>query len=103
MFLDQSGVDVYPQYELKVWELLESGCYAEAQNMLDRLYMPLQELSVKVGRRSGGYSMHKALMALMGHPVGPPRPPTLPLSPAHLAELREILLGLDWPVAEMRG
>jgi len=96
-------VDVYPQYELKVWELLESGCYAEAQNMLDRLYMPLQELSVKVGRRSGGYSMHKALMALMGHPVGPPRPPTLPLSPAHLAELREILLGLDWPVAEMRG
>ena len=42
-------------------------------------------------------------MALMGHPVGPPRPPTLPLSPAHLAELREILVGLDWPVAEMRG
>src|SRR5438445_10926553 len=71
--------------------------------MLDRLYMPLQELSVKVGRRSGGYSMHKALMALMGHPDGPPRPQTLPLSPAHRPELREILLGRDWPVAEMRG
>jgi 4-hydroxy-tetrahydrodipicolinate synthase len=96
-------VDIYPPYELKVWELLESRCYAEAQGMLDRLYTPLQKLAVKVGSRSGGYSMHKALMALVGHPVGPPRPPTLPLSPAHMAELREILIGLDWPVVGAVG
>jgi dihydrodipicolinate synthase/N-acetylneuraminate lyase len=38
------------------------------------------------------------MMALVGHPVGPPRPPTLPVSPEHYAELREILLGFGWPV-----
>jgi dihydrodipicolinate synthase/N-acetylneuraminate lyase len=66
--------------------------------MLDSLYTPLKELSARVGQRSGGYSLHKALMAVVGHPVGPPRPPTLPLSAEHMAELREILRGLEWPV-----
>jgi 4-hydroxy-tetrahydrodipicolinate synthase len=94
-------VDVYPPYELRVWELLEAGCYGEAQNMLDNLYKPLQALAAKVGRRSGGYSLHKSLMAIMGRPVGPPRPPTLPLNSEHLGELREILAGLEWPVADV--
>jgi 4-hydroxy-tetrahydrodipicolinate synthase len=91
-------VDVYPPYELKVWELLEAKRYDEAQAMLDRIYEPLKALTAKVAARSGGYSVHKAMMALVGHPVGPPRPPTLPVSPEHYAELREILVGFGWPV-----
>jgi hypothetical protein len=37
-------------------------------------------------------------MALMGQPVGDPRPPTLPLDEAESAALRELLEQSGWPV-----
>jgi 4-hydroxy-tetrahydrodipicolinate synthase len=91
-------VDVYPHFELKVWDLIEACRYDEAQAMLDEVYKPLRAITAKVTERSGGYSIHKAMMAIVGHPVGPPRPPTLPVSAEHYAELREILRGFGWPV-----
>ena len=39
--------------------------------------------------RSGGYRVNKAMMAIMGRPMGVPRPPTLPLDAQELGELRE--------------
>jgi hypothetical protein len=36
-------------------------------------------------------------MEVIGRPVGPPRPPTLPLSTEQLHRLHGLMAGLDWP------
>ena len=92
-------VAVYPQYHLELWQHLEAKRYEEAQAMYDRLQTALKPFEVKSKAKSGGYRVLKGMMAVMGQPVGPPRPPTLPLDEEELAELREILKGLGWPVA----
>lgn len=92
-------IAVYPPHDLKVWRLLEEHRYDEAQAMLDRVHNALAPFSSKSEQRSGGYRVIKGMMAAMGRPVGAPRPPTLPLDDQELAELREILRGVGWPVA----
>lgn len=92
-------IHAYPPHSLKVWELCEAGRYAEAQALQDRLQVPLGALAAKLNRRSGGYRMQKGMMEVMGKPVGPPRPPTLPMDDEELAELHDLLAGLGWPVA----
>lgn len=94
-----STLQAYPPHDLKLWELLEAERYDEAQALIDRVSGPLAAFGARSSRRSGGYRLPKALMEVMGRPVGPPRPPTLPLDDEELAELREIVAGLGWPVA----
>lgn len=93
-------IHTYPAYSLKVWELVEAERYAEAQALHDRVQQPLGAFAARLSRRSGGYRLQKAMMAVMGQPVGPPRPPTLPLGAAELAELRDLLASFGWPVAD---
>ncbi|MDP7578861.1 MAG: hypothetical protein QGF12_04890, partial [SAR202 cluster bacterium] len=50
----------------------------------------------KVAAVSGGYRQGKAMMAALGHPVGPTRPPTLPCTDEDIAEVREIMVELGW-------
>lgn len=90
---------MYPPHALKVWKLAEEGRYDEAQTLYDSVQRPLREFMAKVSRESGGYRVGKALMAVLGRPVGPPRPPTLPLNEEQMAELRELARGFGWPVA----
>jgi 4-hydroxy-tetrahydrodipicolinate synthase len=91
-------IEVYPPHELRTWELLEARRYDEAQAMYDRVERPLRAFMAKAAQRSGGYRVYKGMMALMGHPMGPPRPPTLPLDAEELAELRELMVSFGWPV-----
>jgi 4-hydroxy-tetrahydrodipicolinate synthase len=90
---------VYPTHALSVWDALEAGNYDEAQATFDRVTKPLQAFMAKSNARSGGYRVVKGAMAVLGRPVGPPRPPTLPLDDAELAELRTLLSNFGWPVA----
>jgi 4-hydroxy-tetrahydrodipicolinate synthase len=90
-------IHAFPQHDLQVWDLVEAGRYAEAQAEFDRVNLPIRDFMGKLARQSGGYRVQKALMEIIGRPVGQPRPPSLPLSPAELAELREIMIGLNWP------
>jgi 4-hydroxy-tetrahydrodipicolinate synthase len=90
-------IHAYPQHDLEVWDLIEAGRDEAAQAAFDRVNRPIRAFMEKLGRQSGGYRVQKALMQLIGQPVGEPRPPSLPLSPAELAELRTIMLDLDWP------
>jgi len=89
---------IYPAHVLKVWELTENEKYDEAQALYESVNLPLREFMAKLGRRSGGYRLAKGLMDLLGRPVGPPRPPTLPLNEAEMAELRELVQGFGWPL-----
>lgn len=94
--------DAYPAHDIKIWELLESKQYDEAE----RLYkLPktseMAAFAAKVGKKSGGGArVKKGIMEVMGQPVGPMRPPSLPLTPEETDELREIVRAWGWPVAE---
>jgi 4-hydroxy-tetrahydrodipicolinate synthase len=91
---------VYPPHELRTWELLEAGRYDEVQAQYDEVEAPLRVFMAKAAKRSGGYRVQKGLMAVIGKPVGPPRPPTLPLDDGELTELRDLLAGFGWPVVD---
>ena len=91
--------EVYPPHDLRIWELLESHRYDEAQTLFDQVDTPLRELYAK--QISGGQArLKKGMMALMGRPMGASRPPSLPLSEDEKAELRQVLLSFGWPVKE---
>jgi 4-hydroxy-tetrahydrodipicolinate synthase len=93
-----STMHIYPPHDLTLWELLEARRYGEAQALWDRVNKPLGMFMEKAAQRSGGYRVGKAMAALMGHPMGEPRPPTLPLDAQEMAELRDLLVGFGWPV-----
>ena len=42
----------------------------------------------------------KGIMKAMGRTAGDPRPPTLPIDDEELAEVKELLRILGWPVAD---
>jgi 4-hydroxy-tetrahydrodipicolinate synthase len=90
---------VHPAHALEIWDLCERGEYEEAQTRYDRVKEPLREFMAKSAQRSGGYRVLKGHMAVVGKPVGPPRPPTLPLGDDELAELRKLTAGFGWPLA----
>lgn len=95
----QTSVAAYPPHDLKVWELMESGRYDEAEEMYYRVQNPLREFGSKIALRSGGQGrVDKGLMAVMGHPVGASRPPSKPMNDDETAELREIVSGFGWPM-----
>lgn len=91
--------EVYPPHDLKVWELMENGEYDEAHSLFHSVNDPLTEMYVEMCGKSGGQArLKKALMEVMGHPVGPSRPPSLPASATELAQLRDLLESFGWPV-----
>ena len=91
--------EVYPPHDLRIWDLLESQQYDEAQKLYDNVDVPLRKFYAKTAQMSGGQArVKKGMMALMGHPMGASRPPSAPLTAEDMAELREILIGFGWPV-----
>ena len=97
-FLDVSSV-AYPKHELKMWELLESRLYEEAQHLWDTVDDPLMDFDYETRKVSGGQArFKKMIMNAMGHQVGEQRPPTLPATDKEMADLQTLLRNLGWPV-----
>jgi len=90
----------HPAVDFEFWEHIGAKRWSEAQAVLDRFHNPLGEFVTRTKHRSGGYRVGKAMMALLGQPVGPPRPPTLPLQDDEIAELRVLLTSFGWLNAE---
>jgi 4-hydroxy-tetrahydrodipicolinate synthase len=89
----------YPAHDLRLWELLESKQYDEAQALQDSVDTPLRDFYEKTAVRSGGQArLKKGIMALMGQPVGSSRPPSKPLNADEMEELRQVLISFGWPV-----
>lgn len=94
------GAGAYPPHYVRIWDLLESGDLAQAQAQWDMVDKPLRRFYAKVTQKSGGQGrVTKAMSEIMGFPMGPPRPPSLPIEGEDLAELREMMAGWGWPVA----
>ena len=95
--------DIHPPHDLRVWELCENGRYAEAQALQDSVNGPLDRIFAEVGARTGGQGVvKKGLMAAMGRPCGASRPPSGAMSEEEMAKLRQVLMGLGWPVPDSR-
>jgi len=95
-----SYIDVYPQHDLKIWELLESGRYDEAEKLYKSTSTPeAAAVSAMISKRSGGMArMKKGMHEIMGHPMGSSRPPSLPLNEEELEGVRTVLKSFGWPV-----
>jgi 4-hydroxy-tetrahydrodipicolinate synthase len=89
-------IAAYPAHDLAVFELLKKGQFDEAQAELDRVNAAFAPWMAKTTARSGGYRQGKAMSAVLGRPVGPPRPPTLDCDEQELAEVKVILDELGW-------
>ena len=93
-------IAAYPQFDLEIWQLLESKRYDKAQERLSRLQEVLTPWRAKVRAQSGGVRPVKGVMDAMGQSAGPPRPPTLPLEESEVDEVKDALRGLGWPVPD---
>ena len=93
----------WPEYPLRVWDLLEQGDYAGVEEALAEFMKPWGVWRGKVTAESGGEGPFiKAAMEAVGLRAGPPRLPSI-RPPEHiLAEIRELLTSLGVPHARER-
>ena len=96
----QNELGVYPTHDLRIWELMEAGRYDEAETLFDSVVPKLRAFGEEIGKRSGHRGGAKAMMKLMGRPIGPTRPPATPLDAQEMSELRDLIGGFGWPLAE---
>ena len=95
----QTTLDVYPQQDLRVWELIQAKRFDEARTLYHSVYDDIRATYDKVSKRTGGQSVvFKGLMSIMGHHTGTPRPPSKAMNDEEMAELREKVAGWGWPV-----
>jgi dihydrodipicolinate synthase/N-acetylneuraminate lyase len=91
-----SGVNLHPalfwpEWGVKVWGLLESRRWDEAQAEINRLLLPYYQLGGEIGAYTGGEGhIDKAGLELVGLPGGRNRPPTRPLPPIFKERLRQL-------------
>ena len=92
------AANYWPQFGVRMWELLEAGEYAEAQREMVRVVMPFMTLWAEMeGYTSGDGFLDKLCMELVGLPSSRCRPPTRDVRPAFRAKAREMLLACGVP------
>lgn len=89
---------VWPEHDLSIWKLLQSGEYPAAQEKITNANWPWSDFRSKMWARTGGESaVVKAALELCGRPGGPSRLPTRTLTGEERSELRELLLRIGVP------
>ena len=95
------GISAYPSYYLELWELLDHGRYEAARVHWERMIIPFRKFYAGVGEKSGSDAkIEKAMCQIMGLPLGPPRPPSIPLDDAEMTELKGLMMSWNWPVPQ---
>ena len=96
-FITHEG-NFWPEYPLKLWDLLEAEAYDAFIEELDRFHWPWRKWAHAVAQETEGEGPFiKAAMALVGRPAGPPRPPGRPVRPERIAELEALFAGAEVP------
>ena len=89
---------VWPEHDLEVWRLLETGDYRAAQERITEVNWPWSDFRAKMWRRTGAESpVVKAALELCGRPGGPSRLPTRSLNDEERTELRELMARIGVP------
>ena len=92
---------VWPEHDLAVWKLLDSGEYEAAQHRLATANWPWGDFRAKMWDRTGAESpVVKAALELCGRPGGPSRMPTRCLNTDEREELRQILQRIGTPLVQ---
>jgi len=101
--LGARGIEVHvcnywPQWGVKLWGLLESQRYVEAQQELVRVGMPFMALWQEMERHTSGDGyLDKLCMELVGIGSSRCRPPTRDVREEYREKAREMLLGCGVP------
>ena len=89
----------WPEWGVKMWNLLESRRWDEAQAEVNRVLLPYYDIIGEIARVTGGEGhIDKLALELLGLPGGRNRPPTRPLPPAIKEQLREYCLQIGAPL-----
>lgn len=89
----------WPEFDLKLWELMEAKKYEEAGKEIKKFVVPYYDFDNRV---SGyGTATQLAALEIMGRPSGIPRRPTYPLSKEERKELKRLLKNAGAPVDQI--
>jgi len=98
-FVNHVG-NIWPEYVIGVWRLLQKEDYAGALAELSRFEWEWDDWEAKVMQETGGHGSYlKAAMAAVGLKAGPPRPPATIPSGKLLDELKDLLERCGVPAA----
>ncbi len=88
----------WPEHELELFSLMESGDYDKAKAMIAKLNQPFYEFRTEIGPKKGGEAhVIKAAMDIAGLNGGRTRPPTAQLDEAEIEKLKGVLEKAEVP------
>ena len=89
----------WPEWGVKVWDLLRAHKWEEAQAEVERVLFPFYELYGAACAMTGGEGhVDKLALELVGLPPSPNRPPTRPLPASFQERVRELLMQIGAPM-----
>jgi len=93
---------IWPECDLAIWADLEAGDYMAAHKRITQTLWPWREFRGKMAEATSGEAPPvRAGLEIMGRPGGPSRLPSRSLTADERAELRDLLVQIGAPVAEM--
>jgi dihydrodipicolinate synthase/N-acetylneuraminate lyase len=92
------AANYWPQWAVRLWQMLENGEYAEAQREMARVAMPFMALWTEMETfTSGDGYLDKLCMELVGLDSSRSRPPTRDVRPLFREKARQMLLDCGVP------
>jgi 4-hydroxy-tetrahydrodipicolinate synthase len=83
----------WPEYAVKLWNLLKDKQYVEAQALVRQVRMPFYQICTEAWEFSSGDGIvDRVACRLMGLDVGPSRKPILPCPPEFAVRVRKLLI-----------
>jgi 4-hydroxy-tetrahydrodipicolinate synthase len=88
----------WPEWAVRMWDLLEAGAYPDAQRELVKVAMPFMALWTEMESfTSGDGYLDKLCMELVGLPSSRSRPPTRDVRPLYREKARQMLIASGVP------
>ena len=89
----------WPEWGLRLWELLEGRRWEETQAEVSRVLLPFYDIYGDAFRVTAGEGhVDKLALEMVGLPGGPNRPPTRPLPPVFRERMRSYILEIGAPL-----